>query len=625
INISKGTNGFGDGYTNKNLPSGATSFTWSPDSLTQQGEAPANNQVYQWRIWAFNSAGGDYSAEPHPTVQPFSCEEAPPEVQAPAAPQNLGFAGTIGCLEGQPQVPFKWDAASGATSYWLDVTNAATWASNFLHMKLEGNASTAFTWDKNSPLIDATNPQNFVTPQNGVSYMWRVFASNDSGKNSGPANGPFFTKEGCGVQPECVPPTVPPTLRSPADEAEVSLGTANWSWTDAAGYEPNSPLEGFWIDFDDATDGDTSFTTGRVSKFVGLSASVNYSSLYSGAGGITLIQGHTYAWRVFAQVCSKPAAGIHSNTRAFTAYPDDSFGFGTPAIPTGLRYDNLGCIDSKEVTITFIWKSAPLAEGYHVQVSTLSDPAARWAQGNFVDSGVVGVNVGSNEVAYSAEWDSGKTHWWRVISHRSVLLVELDSDPAYPSGDFALFNQDCSPPGDLGVAISIRDPNVKLINPPSAPAAELQKVVTRSIDAGWNPAAVVDVWKNESAYSTDGYGIMGCLDGSSSTLDSQLTCFFKTHSDKTDFAQWIAWHCGPNAVPICSNAHPLPDGSKPANKPYPGRIIYTYDGFVPSGNYGAKRGTLADPWECWYQINNIVWGPDQCYPGPFIPPTAGGL
>jgi len=204
----------------------------------------------------------------------------------------------------------SWNAASGATSYHVEVSASATFATIFD----SGSSST------NSYTVGTT-----MTP--GTLYYWRVKASNIFGSSRYWANEKFTT-------------TVPiPTLVSPANgatniEACTSDVTLSWSAPCGTGYYELQIAE------------NAGFTENL------LDTTVNATSIV-----LNLVNGKTYYWKV-----SVDTVDTWSSTRYFSTTP---WPVATPYLPVN-NETNVSYCDS----LQFVVGSLENAYSYYLVIAT---------------------------------------------------------------------------------------------------------------------------------------------------------------------------------------------------------------------------------------------------------------
>jgi hypothetical protein len=172
-----------------NASSGATSYhlqvssssTFSPlvyDNASLTGTSQgvsglANSTLYYWRVCASNSGGTSaYSAAWGLTTSPATL--VPPPAPGLASPLN----GSTG-ISTNP--PLSWYSSTGATAYEVQVASDAQF--------------TAIVWDHANV---GTTSDNVTGLAKGVSYFWRVKASNGAGTSSWSAANNFTTTKGGG-------------------------------------------------------------------------------------------------------------------------------------------------------------------------------------------------------------------------------------------------------------------------------------------------------------------------------------------------------------------------------------------------------------------------------------------
>jgi hypothetical protein len=254
----------------------------------------------------------------------------------------------------------------------------------------------------------------------------------------------------------------------------------------------------------------------------------------------------------------------------------------------GLRYDQPSCNEDRKVNVTLVWQKAALAESYHMQVSTAADFSENI---NITDpQATVGSDIGNNEIGYTATGlESGKTFWWKVVSHKGTFSSHRESTPAVPDGQYATFSKSCLPPatpGATGITLPIHDTSITIANPVNVP--NYQTVVDRAKQAGYNPAFIVTIWLAESNAGRISYASQfGCI-YVTNTFDAQLNCVLNNYQNANSMDTFWANHCGPGFTPICNG-----DG----NQGYPGLWLSIYQNLTGGGG---RSGSLNNPWACWW-------------------------
>ncbi len=406
-------------------PAGTTSFVWTPTNSMQFGEKPEAGKDYFWRVYAYKDS--DSNNGKHSEIVKVTPTLACGSNDSPLDKAVLQPA-AASCVESKPQISFDWGSVTNATNYRVNIYSAG------LEVKKEVGSATQFTW----PEAEA-----------GKSYQWNVYSykSSDPTKGSYSEPGDIIVKNDiCGpVGSDCQDPAVKPILLQPADNSEQKLDDAFWSWKGAEDADGSvTRVQGYWIDFDDAADSNINFDAGKYqNKYLGFKTTISYSDIKD---TITLVKGHSYAWRVFAQVCDKPVIkGVHSqDVRKFKITPGDTI-LDPPGVPTGLELDqqSIACDDSKKVAATFIWEKVSGADNYSIELSTVADESQRWANGNFVSVTDSGTFIGANKLTFRwTNLESGKTHWWRVRSR--ITFPPRTSDAAYPAEASQSFSKTCA-------------------------------------------------------------------------------------------------------------------------------------------------------------------------------------
>lgn len=161
---------------------------------------------YYWRVRATNSAG----TSPYSTVWTFRTIKP---VLIPAVPSLLSPSNGAKDLSVSPSL--QWTSVSGAKTYRVQISKE----SNFAILSLDNAAVTS-----NSLQVNGL--------QDGVTYYWRVSATNESGSSSYSSVWSFQTKLAL------IPPTAP-VLTSPSNNATGLTTTLKLTWnpvTTATGY-----------------------------------------------------------------------------------------------------------------------------------------------------------------------------------------------------------------------------------------------------------------------------------------------------------------------------------------------------------------------------------------------------
>ncbi|MCH6236487.1 fibronectin type III domain-containing protein [Cognataquiflexum rubidum] len=161
---------------------------------------------YYWRVRATNSAG----TSPYSTVWTFRTIRPIP---IPAVPSLLSPSNGAKDLSVSPRL--QWTSVSGAKTYRVQISKE----SNFAVLSLDNAAVTS-----NSLQVNGL--------QDGVTYYWRVSATNESGSSSYSTVWSFQTRLAL------IPPTAP-VLTSPSNNATGLATTLKLTWnavTTATGY-----------------------------------------------------------------------------------------------------------------------------------------------------------------------------------------------------------------------------------------------------------------------------------------------------------------------------------------------------------------------------------------------------
>ncbi len=283
-----------------------------------------------------------------PTVEEYSPDVAAPGTPALADPAD----GTIGIAV---TTALSWTAVSGGTTYRIQVSTVP----GFTTILVDDSTLTG-TSRQVGPL------------SNGAIYYWRVSAKNSGGTSAYSPVWSFTTIV-------AAPPA--PDLVSPIDFAVgVSINpTLSWNAiTGAVTYRVQvSPSPGFTtLLVDDST------VTGTSKAASGLTNSA------------------IYYWRVSAE--NAGGTGVYSPTRSFTTI------VALPAVPSLVSPPDSAI--NIQLTPTLTWNTATGAEGYHLQISTVSTFAT-----NVVDDTTL---TATSKLVGSLALNT--TYCWRVRSKNAA-------------------------------------------------------------------------------------------------------------------------------------------------------------------------------------------------------------
>ena len=263
----------------------------------------ANSTTYYWEANASGSTGtGTWGA-----VWSFTTMPVPPPAPALSTPTN----GSINLLTSQT---LNWAASSGATSYTVQVSQSAAFASTILSQSQTGT-SLAFSG------------------ANATTYYWRVNAS-----NANPTPGAWST-----IWTFAIIPPVPgaPTLTSPV------IGMSN---------VPINPAALAWNTVQYATNYNV-----LVSVATDFSSTVASQTVSAGSASITGLANSTvYYWR--ANASNIAGTGNWSTTWSFTS------ALATPLAPA-LSAPSNGT-SPVTVPVALSWTTSLYAATYTVQVSS---------------------------------------------------------------------------------------------------------------------------------------------------------------------------------------------------------------------------------------------------------------
>lgn len=139
-------------------------------AVTWNGLAPST--TYFWRVWAYNSAGGNHGYPDGPFTTPGIAPPAPTGLTATARAEGAGAA-----------VLFGWQGAAEADGYWVDIATSDA--------DLRGMTGSF----RNANVVGATS-YDWTGLAQGTTYFWRVFAYNANGGTHGYPSDPVTTPGG---------------------------------------------------------------------------------------------------------------------------------------------------------------------------------------------------------------------------------------------------------------------------------------------------------------------------------------------------------------------------------------------------------------------------------------------
>jgi hypothetical protein len=236
----------------------------------------ASSTTYYWRVSATNAGG----TSAYSTTFSFTTVVVPPSAPTLSAPAN-------GATNQPLAQTLSWDASAGATSYRVQLSTSATFATTLV------NDSTL------------TGTSRAVGPlTNNTTYYWRVNAKNAAGTSAFSAASSFTT---------VVAPPSAPTLASPANNATNVQLTTTLSWNAATG------ATGYHLQ------------VSTLSSFT--STVVDDSTLTTTSRSVTsLALNTTYYWRVHAMNAGGSSA--YSAARNFKTTPTTAVEKLDGSIPT---------------------------------------------------------------------------------------------------------------------------------------------------------------------------------------------------------------------------------------------------------------------------------------------------
>lgn len=337
-------------------------------SLAVNGLLP--NTLYYWHV-AAKSAGGTsaYSATCSFTTA------AAPTVTVPATPVLVAPANHAAGVSANPTL--SWNAATGATSYRVQVSSSSTFA----------------TLAVDSPGLTGTSL--VVTGLTaGTAYFWRVSAANSAGASAFSAPFDF---------------TVASAVVVTAPAAPVLVSPANHS----IGVDPNAILS--W-----------GAVTGATSYRLQVSNSSTFATLLVDNPGLTgtslamagLTANAVFYWRV----CAANSAG----EGAFSAVFDFTVAGVPPVAPVLVSPANLATGVAANPTLS--WAASTGATSYNLQVSTSA---------TFATTVVNAIGVAGTSQALSG-LQTNTTYYWRVSASNAIgtsawsqtsLFTTLPPDP----------------------------------------------------------------------------------------------------------------------------------------------------------------------------------------------------
>jgi predicted phage tail protein len=351
------------------IPVGKTTFSWNTVSgaekyrLQVSKEAQFNSPTYDvynlpgtsveldvkdpgtyyWRVSASNQGGsGAFSAAS--TFQTV----APPTPPTLVAPNNQS-------LDLSTSVLLTWAAVSNASSYRVQVATVQDFSQ--VLRDVSNISSTQLQLDNLSE---------------GVTYYWRVRASNMAGNSSYSTVWEFSTKR------PLTPPAAP-VLLTPSSNAVVATGKVLFSWQGV------SNANSYRL---------------QVANDAQFSSPIHDSgNLTNTSFELELLAAGTYFWRVSAS--NQAGSSAFSAARSFET-------LAPPSIPQLVSPNNQSL--DQAISVLLSWSAASNASSYRVQVATVRD----FSQ---VLRDVSNVSATQLQVDNLAE---GITYYWRVRASNPV-------------------------------------------------------------------------------------------------------------------------------------------------------------------------------------------------------------
>ncbi|MCL6260786.1 Ig-like domain-containing protein [Aquiflexum sp. TKW24L] len=299
---------------------------------------------YFWRVRASNSAGNS----PYSTVWTFRTIKPIP---VPAAPNLVSPSNGAKDLSVSPRL--QWNTVTGAKTYRVQISKEI----NFATLSLDNAAVTS-----NSLQVSGL--------QDGVTYYWRVRATNESGSSSYSSVWSFQTKLAA------IPPPAP-TLRSPSNNATGLATTLKLTWnvvTSASGY---------------------ALEVSKNSDFKTLD--IDIKTLKTNEFTVSGLQDDTsYFWRVRAS--NSAGNSPYSTVWTFRTIKP----IPVPAAPNLVSPSN----GAKDLSISprLQWNTVTGAKTYRVQISK---------EINFATLSLDNAALTSNSLQVN-NLEEGETYYWRV-------------------------------------------------------------------------------------------------------------------------------------------------------------------------------------------------------------------
>jgi hypothetical protein len=235
-----------------------------------------------------------------------------PEIPKLLSPVNL-TEGIVGVIK------FSWEITAHAEKYSIQVAEDAS----FSKLIIDRSELTLSSFD-------------FVNPEAGKRFFWRVSASNAMGTS-------LFSEV---WQVQTLQRPMPPILGSPANLAKGLEGIVVFQWKGVG------EVDEFQLQVSEFRD----FSQRRVSRNNLKEESFTVDNLELGK---------TYFWRVRA--VNRAGNSLYSAIREFQTRPS----LAIPGAPILLSPSRSGTVQVGEVK--FDWNPVPFASRYHIQVSRFSD------------------------------------------------------------------------------------------------------------------------------------------------------------------------------------------------------------------------------------------------------------
>jgi len=347
---------------------------------------PDNGQRYYWRVASGNALGSSIFSGAWSVVNGPSGLPATPTLSLPADGSNVAGAA----------VPFRWNAAAGASDYFLQVATDS------------GFTSVIFgQWVGNFLGIDLTG-----FPDDGQGYYWRVAAGNALGSSA--FSGAWTFVNG----PSGLPETS--TLNAPANGGNVGGVTIPFRWNlapRANNYRLTVAL-------------DAGFTTVVFDQWIGNYIGIDLTGFPD--------DGQQYYWRVAAG----NALGASNYSIAWSVVN------GPSATPDAVTLTALA--DGAFVpgaTVQLRWNPAARANNYRVEVAVNSSFTGvvfdQWI-GNFIGIDLTGFA------------DNGQQYYWRVTGGNALGSGPASTARSFVNG----LSLSCTPALGTGAGLLLSRPHI---------------------------------------------------------------------------------------------------------------------------------------------------------------------